>query len=311
MVKRVSYICCVVMLSVDLLGAVYSVVPGAEYVVLEELTITGAARAGIIGTGMHHVTIRNCTITSNGVWGVQTCLSSDIQVEYCVIPHSREQHGIYFSTTDRPTARGNVIHGNRACGIHMNGDGSEGGDGLIEGAMIVGNRIYGNGKGGGAGINMDGVTRSTVVNNLLYGNLSGGITLFHQNGRETGSYNVFQRNTVYFRRGKGRFGLQISGGCKETTIEGNILVCGRGPALEVDLAALPGLREKRNVLWTYGRKRVVNDVGLEQWRGLSGQGVATVELDPLFREPTGGDFGFLSRSKVRGYGVGARVAGHE
>lgn len=284
---------------------------GSEHVVLEELTICGASRAGIIGTGMHDITIRNCTIVSNGVWGIQTCLSSDVQVEYCLIAHSQEQHGIYFSSTDRPTARGNVIYGNAACGIHLNGDQSEGGDGLVEGAMIVGNRIYGNGRSGGAAINMDGVARSTVVNNLIYGNESGGITSFHQNGRETGSYNVFQRNTVYFRRGRGRFGLQIVGASQGNTIEGNILVCGRGPALEVELQSIQGLREKRNVLWVYGRREVVNTGPLQTWRGLSGQGIATVEVDPMFEDPGTGDFKFSTRSRVRGYGVGARLAGHE
>ena len=44
----------------------------------------------------------------------------------------------------------------------MNGDESQGGDGMISGALVERNVIYGNGVGGGSGINMDGVTDSVV-----------------------------------------------------------------------------------------------------------------------------------------------------
>ena len=68
------------------------------------------------------------------------------------------EHGIYVSNSaDRPVIRGNHSWGNRANGIHMNGDASQGGDGMISGALVERNVIYDNGAGGGSGINCDGV----------------------------------------------------------------------------------------------------------------------------------------------------------
>ena len=75
---------------------------------------------------------------------------------------------------DNPIIRGN-IHDNHACGLHMNGDASMGGDGVISNALVENNVIYNNGVGGGSGINCDGVTDSIIRNNLLYNN--------HANGR--------------------------------------------------------------------------------------------------------------------------------
>ena len=66
----------------------------------------------------------------------------------------------------------------------MNGDLSQGGDGLISNALVEDNVIYGNGAGGGSGINMDGVTDSVVRNNLLYDNHASGISLYQIDGAD-------------------------------------------------------------------------------------------------------------------------------
>ena len=69
-----------------------------------------------------------------------------------------KEHGIYVGNSgDRPIVRGNIAWGNQVCGIHMNGDVSQGGDGIISGALVENNVIFDNGRKGGSGINCDGV----------------------------------------------------------------------------------------------------------------------------------------------------------
>jgi len=60
---------------------------------------------------------------------------------------SQAEHGIYVGNSgDRPVIRRNVVWGNNANGIHMNGDLSQGGDGIISGAIVEGNIIHDNGS---------------------------------------------------------------------------------------------------------------------------------------------------------------------
>ena len=142
---------------------------GASYVVIEGFTVTGVPRAGIRSVVNHHVIIRGNTGDLNGRWGILTGFSDDILIENNVMSRSQAEHGIYVSNSgDRPVIRRNVVWGNRANGIHMNGDVSQGGDGIITGALVEANTIYDNGLGGGSGINCDGVQSSVFRNNLLY-----------------------------------------------------------------------------------------------------------------------------------------------
>src|SRR5262245_45675937 len=119
---------------------------GASYVVIEGFTVTGVPRAGIRSVLNHHVVIRGHTGDLNGRWGILTGFSDDILIEDNVMSRSQAEHGIYVSNSgDRPTIRGNVVWGNNANGIHMNGDLSQGGDGIISGALVEDNVIFNNG----------------------------------------------------------------------------------------------------------------------------------------------------------------------
>jgi parallel beta-helix repeat protein len=112
---------------------------GASYVIVEGFTVTGAPRAGIRSVVNHHVIIRDNTGDLNGRWGILTGFSDDILIDNNVMSRS-QAHGIYVSNSgDRPLIRRNVVFGNRASGIHMNGDVSEGGDGIISGALVEDN----------------------------------------------------------------------------------------------------------------------------------------------------------------------------
>ena len=104
----------------------------ADYVTVDGLTIRHATRAGIRISVSDHVTVRNCTMADNGTWGLFTDFSDHTTVENCKSYGVANEHGIYISnSSDYPTIRSNRLHHNRGCGLHMNGDISMGGDGII------------------------------------------------------------------------------------------------------------------------------------------------------------------------------------
>lgn len=247
----------------------------SAWVTIEGLKITGAERAGVLIAGSENVTVRGCILGDNGVWGVQSAMSRHITVEKCEIYGSKKEHGIYFSTTDYPTAADNRITDCASCGVHMNGDLSEGGDGMITGATIVRNRITGCGSAGGSAINMDGVEKSLIDANVIDGNLAGGITSFKGDGKSGGSGNTIRANLVRFAAGAGRFGVQLLHGSTKAVLEQNIIDITNGPAVEVDEASAKSFRATRNFYvpspdalkfsWKGG------ELGFEQWQKVTGQ----------------------------------------
>ncbi|CAG0927107.1 hypothetical protein TFLX_00355 [Thermoflexales bacterium] len=184
-------------------------ITGADYIVVDGLTIQNATRAGVRIDAAHHVTVRNCTLANNGTWGLFTDFSDYTTVENCESYGAVEEHGIYISnSSDYPTIRGNRLHHNNACGLHMNGDISMGGDGIISHALIENNIVYENGSGGGSGINLDGVTYSIVRNNLLYNNHASGISLYQIDGGSGSHDNRVLNNTIVMAA-NGRWGINI------------------------------------------------------------------------------------------------------
>lgn len=195
----------------------------SSYIVLEGLRSFYANRAAMRVSQSDHIAARNCTFGNNAVWGIFTDFSYDLLVEGCDLFGSGSQHGVYFSNSgDRPTARNNTIHDNSGCGIHMNGDASMGGDGLITGALVEGNVIYNNGRSGGGGINMDGVQSSVVQNNILYNNHASGIVNFKGDGSSGPMLNEFYHNSVDMAS-DARWALQISDSVGTVKVRNNIL----------------------------------------------------------------------------------------
>ncbi len=232
-------------------------IENCEYVNVSGFTITGAWRAGVIIWYSKHIKVENMRLKANGKWGLQTCLSDYISVIDCDVSGSKREHGIYFSTTDHPVVENCRIYNNRGCGIHFNGDKSEGGDGMISDGIISDNIIYGNGEGGGAAINMDSAEKMLITDNKIYGNKAGGITSFSEDGLHAGAGNKIVDNSVKFDKGVGRYAVQLFGGSKNIVLKGNALQCGRGPALEIDKSSLPGFVCEDNVFAVSGRRKVI------------------------------------------------------
>ncbi|HEY8505387.1 MAG TPA: FG-GAP-like repeat-containing protein [Gemmataceae bacterium] len=281
---------------------------GADYVVVEGFTVTGVPRAGIRSVINHHVTIRNNTADLNGRWGIFTGFSDDLLIENNVTSRSQDEHGIYVSNSgDRPVIRGNLVWGNRANGIHMNGDASQGGDGIISGALVENNVIRGNGTGGGSGINGDGVQDSVFRNNLLYDNHASGISLYRIDGAEGAKNNLVVNNTIVMAA-DARWALNVRDGSTGNRVFNNILL-NRHPrrgSITVSADSLPGFASDFNVVM----ERFTLDDGdtvldLSAWRAQTGQDMNSVVAAPgeLFLNPDAGDFRLRADSPARDRGT--------
>src|SRR5581483_7289195 len=198
-------------------------VEGAAYVVIDGFIVNDRTRAGIRVAVSQFVTVENCHTGNNGRWGIFSGFADDFTIANNEAHHSQAEHGIYVSNSgDRPVIRGNLVHDNHANGIHMNGDASQGGDGVISHALVEQNVIYGNGAGGGSGINMDGVSDSVVRNNLLYANHASGISLYQIDGATGSQRNVVVNNTILVAS-DGRWAVNVNSGSTGNTVLNNVL----------------------------------------------------------------------------------------
>lgn len=191
-------------------------VRNSEWVSIEGLNSSNAPRSGLRVDTSNNVTISNGTFSDNGTWGVFTNHSNDLVIENNVLSGSVSQHGLYISNSgDRHQVTGNIIFGNNANGIHLNGDLSAGGngstigDGIITNVVVEKNIIYDNGTGGGAGINFDGVQNAVIKNNLLYDNHASGIALFQSDGA-AGPSDILVANNTIDMASDGRWALRVT-----------------------------------------------------------------------------------------------------
>jgi hypothetical protein len=223
---------------------------GASHVVIDGFVVNDRTRTGVRAVLASDVTIRNCRLGHNGRWGILTGFVDDLVVEDNEAHDSQIEHGIYVSNSgDRPVIRRNLVYDNHANGIHMNGDASLGGDGVISDALVERNVIHGNGAGGGSGINMDGVVDSVVRNNLLYDNHASGVSLYRIDGGSGSTGNLVVNNTI-LNAADGRWAVNVSGGSTGNTVLNNVLYTAhsfRG-AITADASSLAGLVSDHNVV---------------------------------------------------------------
>ncbi|MGD9634798.1 MAG: right-handed parallel beta-helix repeat-containing protein [Pirellulales bacterium] len=284
----------------------------ASYVIVDGFEVTGMNRAGVRSvcvdgdTFASHVTIRNVYSHDNGYWGILTGFVDDLVIENNRTSGSVNEHGIYVSNSgDRPTIRNNVSWNNRANGIHMNGDASLGGDGIITGALVSGNIIFGNGAGGGSGINMDGVQDSRVENNLIYDQHSSGISLYQIDGGGGSSNNEIINNTIQIAS-NGRWALNIQDGSTGNQVFNNILLNNhsfRG-AMDVCGDCLADFESDYNVLISRFTSDDTN-YNLAQWQTATGNDLHSLVATAanLFVNPSSGDYHLLATAAARDAGT--------
>jgi len=192
--------------------------------VIDGFKIINQPRAGIRAAVSDHVTIKNNLCTQNYRWGIFTGFTNDIIIENNICSLSEAEHGIYVSNSgDRPIVRFNECFENNRCGIQLNADESQGGDGIITNAVIEGNILHDNGSGGGAAINLDGVQQSVIFNNLIYNNHASGIALFRIDGAEGSKNNNVFNNTI-INPSDSRWNILANNGSSGNVVYNNILI---------------------------------------------------------------------------------------
>ncbi len=228
-------------------------------------------RAGIRAAVSNFITIKNNYCHNNQRWGIFTGFTDDLTVENNICSYSADEHGIYVSnSSDRPMIRNNHSFNNNGCGIHMNGDISQGGDGIISNAVVEGNILHDNGYGGGSAINMDGVQDSKIFNNLIYNNHATGIAMFQIDGGDASKNNKVFNNTI-IQPSDGRWCIISVDGSTGNTLYNNILInhhSFRG-SIALDAASKAGFVSDYNILVN----RLSDDDGnsnmsLSQWQSM-------------------------------------------
>ncbi|HEY4232046.1 MAG TPA: right-handed parallel beta-helix repeat-containing protein, partial [Lacipirellulaceae bacterium] len=193
----------------------------------------------------------------------------------------------------------NIVFGNHDSGIQLNADLSQGGDGIITGAVVSGNVIYNNGAGGGAAFNLDGVQNSLFENNLLYNNHSSGFSLYMIDGAEGSKNNTIINNTVD-EASDGRWAMNIQDGSTGNTLGNNILM-NENPdhgAIDISADSLPGLSSDYNAVKSSFTTNGGTVISLAQWRTQTGQDAHSLSTTAatLFQNPAADDRRLLSNA---------------
>jgi parallel beta-helix repeat protein len=210
---------------------------GSSYVTVEGFKVTGQVQAGIRSVEGTGVVIRGNVADANGWWGILTGFSEGVLIEGNTTSNSVVEHGIYVgNSADSPVVRDNVVSGNRKSGIQINSDASQGGDGIITGAVVERNVVYDNGVAGGAALNLDGVQDAVVRNNLLYGNHRTGIALYQIGGAEGSKNNTVVGNTVVQATGS-FYALDLQSGSTNASVFDNVLTNFGGARGAMNVAA--------------------------------------------------------------------------
>ena len=71
----------------------------SSYVTIDRLTARDATRAGIGIIHSHHITVTNCRLADNGLWGIFTGFADDVRFEGNECYGSKKEHGIYHSNS--------------------------------------------------------------------------------------------------------------------------------------------------------------------------------------------------------------------
>jgi len=272
--------------------------------VIAGIEVTGAPNWGIDVRGSadahsHHITVVDTVVHHNGLSSVKTGIFFAFTDHVRLVgneSHSNGEHGIYLSNSgDQFVIRSNHLHDNARCGLHMNGDLSQGGDGLISHGRIDRNLITGNGAEGCAGINLDGVTHARLTRNVLLDNHASGIAVFHQDGARCSRRITIRDNTVV-QAEDGRWALVVQG-CPRVTVVGNVLLT-RHPwrgVIEMPSPSPPHFESDHNVVTgrftVDGGDTVLSLAGWQQATGQDGSSVASsiaATLLPSGRHVPGG-----------------------
>jgi hypothetical protein len=210
-------------------------------------------------------------------------------------------HGLYLANagSDDTTIRGNTITGvtnAESEGMHINGDQSVGGDGLISNLVIEGNRIAS--AGGNNAINMDGVQNSLVQNNLITASGHHALRAYAIDGAAGPRNLKIVNNTFVTDSG---WAIKFSEDVGGHVIFNNILIGSSG-----SLAVGSTVTSNANVLGGVLSDDSENTtISLSVWRSRNGQDAnsTTSTKSATFVSAAGGDYRLSTTSPARNTGL--------
>lgn len=276
----------------------------SSYIVIDGLRSFSATRAAVRIDNSPNVTVRNGVFGNNATWGIFTDFSDHLLLENNECYGSGTQHGIYVSNSgDWPVVRGNRLHDNAGAGVQLNADASQGGDGIITGALIEDNVIYNNGSAGGGAINLDGVQYSTIRNNLLYNNHASGITMFQTDGAQGPAGDMVYNNTIDMPS-DGRWALRIDSSAGPNMVRDNIFYNRNTNHGGIDYTNATDIADTDSDYNVFGggNYAVTPDDGdtfitLSQWQAQNHEKHSFVAvLSSLFANPAAGDYHLATAS---------------
>jgi hypothetical protein len=276
----------------------------SSYIVLDGLRSFDANRSAIRIDNSPNVTVQNGVYGNNAEWGIFTDFSNNSLIRNNECYGSVAQHGIYVSNSSQsPIVRANWLHDNAGAGVQLNADVTQGGIGLISGALIEDNVIYNNGSAGGGAINLDGVQYSTIQNNLLYNNHASGITMFQQDGAAGPVGDLVYNNTIDMAS-DGRWDLVVSSSVGGNTVRDNILYnenSGHGGIQYADATDVANTDSDYNIFGG-GNSAITPDDGttfltLAEWQSQGHEAHSFVATPAsLFVNPSTGNYHLLAGS---------------
>jgi hypothetical protein len=284
--------------------------PGCDYITIAGFTVQGAGLGaypnkeyGIKVCGNNDAMLNNVVSGIDYGFGLFSDNANNVVIKGNTVSgtgnhaNSNYGHGIYVSgTTDGAVIEGNILHDNSYIGLHINGDISEGGTGLVTHALIAGNLIYNNGQNG---INADGLQSSVIENNLIYGFQGFGIVLYQIDAGGPSKGNVIVNNTIVSTVSGAAAAVRILNAGTGNTLLNNILLGGGGVALRISSDSMAGLVSDYNV---GGGVYQSEDTGatqtLAQWQTSTGQDQHsfTATAAQLFVNAAGNDYHLSSTS---------------
>jgi hypothetical protein len=245
-----------------------------------------AARGATAGAPMRNLTVRGVTCTGAGLEGFYLSQVSRSLIEYNVISRSgraggSRAHGLYLANAGSKdtTIRGNWIFNNsnrESSGVHLNGDLSVGGNGIISRLVVENNVIFGNGQ---SGLNLDGVQDSIFRNNLIYANARHAFRAYQIDGGQGPKGLVFVNNTL-LAPPSGGWAIKLSESKGGHVLFNNILLSSAPSGGSVCLDNASGLQSSHNIVGNrFSHDNETTVIPLSQWQA-SGHDASSVVSSP-------------------------------